>query len=420
MRRVLRGGGCSGRGGGALALVVSALLLFSVLASLRTFSTYTGVSYVVDPPGYVKCDRMWQFGKTTICRTTNPMGAKSWAAVSVRVPPAPRYSPDGDPLIHMAVHGNSSLTGRGVVVAVVDTGIDYTHEAFDGAIVEMWTLLYRTGGGGLVHWVMGVNGSLSDLLALDNTLKSNYGEYAFMDEHGHGTHIAGVIAGRRVGSWRGVAPEAKLIVIKMFSRGGTTTYETALDALQLVYEIAEEKGIRVVNLSWGASVLSDGEDPLSRAASAIARDKGVIVNVAAGNEGNRPLTLNIPAAGKRVVAVGALDPFTKKIAEFSSWGPTADLRMKPDIVAAGVSIVGPRSSRSSLPPYSGDPRLTRLSGTSMATAVASGIAALYVEAFAVAGIGGDPTESFLAYSRTWRYNPYFKDFISGVGLPVSP
>jgi serine protease AprX len=217
-----------------------------------------------------------------------------------------------------------------------------------------------------------------------------------------------------------VAPEAKLIVIKMFSRGGTTTYETALDALQLVYEIAEEKGIRVVNLSWGASVLSDGEDPLSRAASAIARDKGVIVNVAAGNEGNRPLTLNIPAAGKRVVAVGALDPFTKKIAEFSSWGPTADLRMKPDIVAAGVSIVGPRSSRSSLPPYSGDPRLTRLSGTSMATAVASGIAALYVEAFAVAGIGGDPTESFLAYSRTWRYNPYFKDFISGVGLPVSP
>ena len=420
MRRALRGGGHSGRGGGALSVVVSALLLFSMLASLRTFSTDTGVSYVVDPPGYVKCDRTWHFGKTVVCRTTNPMGAKAWAAVSVRVPPAPRYTPDGDPLIHVIVHGNSSLTGRGVVVAVVDTGIDYTHEAFEGAIVEMWSLLYRAAGFRPVRWIMGVNGSMSDLLSFDNGLRSAHGEYAFMDENGHGTHVAGVIAGRRVGPWRGMAPEAKLIVIKMFRKDGTTSYETALDALRLVYELADEKGIRVVNLSWGASVLSDGEDPLSRAASAIARDKGAIVNVAAGNDGNRPLTLNIPAAGKHVVAVGAMDPFTGKVAEFSSWGPTADMRMKPDIVAAGVSIVGPRSSRSSLPPYGGDPRFTRLSGTSMATAVASGIAALYMEAFSLAGIKGDPTESFLAYSSTWRYNPYFKDFITGVGLPISP
>jgi len=421
MRRVLRGGGYYGRGGGALALVVSALLLFSWAAGFRTMGTVTsGISYLVDPPEHVTCERVWKFGRTTICRTSQPVGAKAWTAVDVRVPPDPNYAPDGGYTIHIDVHGNSSFTGRDVVVAVIDTGIDYTHEAFSGAILELWTILYRSEGGGWVHWVMGVNGTISDLLAFDNDLKSAYGEYAFMDENGHGTHVAGIIAGRRVGPWRGVAPEAKLIVIKMFQRSGSASYEMALDALELVYNLAEEKGIRVVNLSWGAAVLSDGEDPLSRAASAISKDKGAIVMAAAGNDGNRPLTLNIPAAGKQVLAIGAIDPFTKKVAWFSSWGPSADMRMKPDLVAAGVSIVGPRSSRSGLPPYAGDPRFTKLSGTSMATAVASGIAALYVEAFTVAGINGDLRESFLAHSRAWRYNEYFKDFITGIGLPVAP
>ncbi len=421
MRRVLREGGHSVRGGGALALIASALILFSALTSMRTFSAQADVSYLVNPPGYVKCEREWNFGETVICKTRNPMGLRAWPAVNVRVPPAPQYAPDADPVIHLIVHGNSSLTGRGVVVAVLDTGIDYTHPAFEGAILELWTVLYRSAeSGAFIRWIMGVNGTTADLLDFDNNLKSIKGEYAFMDENGHGTHVAGIIAGRKVGSWRGMAPEAKLIVIKMFPRSGSATYEMALDALQLVYDMAEEKGIKVVNLSWGALFMSDGEDPISRAASAISRDKGAIVVAAVGNDGNRPLTVNVPAAGKHVVAVGAIDPFTKKVAEFSSWGPTADLRMKPDVVAAGVSIVGPRSSRSGLTPYQGDPRLTRLSGTSMATAVVSGIAALYVEAFTVSGIKGDLRESFLAYSRTWRYNPYFKDFITGIGLPIAP
>jgi subtilisin family serine protease len=419
--RVLReGGGYSGRGAGALALAVSALLLFTAAASFNVNIQPAGEVYVVNPPQQVKCTAVWDFGSARVCRTPSPLGARGWHGERLTVPPAAGYAPEGGVNIHVEVHGNSSLTGAGVVVAVVDTGIDYLHEAFDGAIEELWTVTYRTPGGTWLHWRVGVNGSLYDLASFDASFRSSRGEYAFMDENGHGTHVAGIIAGRRVGQWRGMAPAASLLVVKMFNRNGEASVEDALNALQLVYRLAGERRVDVVNLSWGAPVLSDGEDPISAAASAIARDRGVIVVAAAGNDGNRPASLSIPAAGKKVVAAGAVDPFTGKVAHFSSWGPTSDLRMKPDVVAAGVSIVGPRSSKSALPPYGGDPRLTRLSGTSMAAAVASGVAALFVQAARAAGLGGDMTEAFLAYTRFTRYNPYFKDFITGVGLPMAP
>jgi len=430
MRRVLRevGGDYSEtyRRIGALTLIVAILVVWVSINTVMNPSPSmisTDIRYVVGPSNTDNCLKTWKFGDTIICKTYAKyvVGTKSWKINSAFIPIIKYGSTPTDADSMFNLHGKGSFTGDGVVVAVIDTGIDYTHPAFDNAIIEMWTVFFKASSGGFVHWIMGVNGSTRDLIALDQGLRDLSGEYAFADELGHGTHVAGIIAGRYIENFVGFAPNAKLFVVKAFYKNGTASADMVIDALQIVYDNADRLKIKVVNLSWGALLNSDGTDPISVAAGKLA-EKDILVFAAAGNEGNLPFKILSPAVHPYVIALGAIDPDTGKIAPFSSWGTTIDLRMKPDFVAAGVSIVSARSSFSNLPPWNHDNRLTCLSGTSMSTAVASGIGAVYAEYWEKTSSRVSLREGFISFEKNMadRINPFYKDFVSGLGVLVTP
>jgi serine protease AprX len=142
-------------------------------------------------------------------------------------------------------------------------------------------------------------------------------------------------------------------------------------------EWAVDQGVQVINLSLGGSGSSDGQDALSLTCNA-AVAQGFVVCVAAGNAGPGARTIGSPGAAADVITVGAVDR-EDRIASFSSRGPTADGRTKPDICFPGTDIVSARASGTGL----GQPVnewYTAMSGTSMATPHASGLAALLLQA----------------------------------------
>ncbi|RLI87908.1 MAG: hypothetical protein DRP01_00815 [Archaeoglobales archaeon] len=314
-------------------------------------------------------------------------------------------------------HGRSIWSGAGVTVAVVDTGVDYTHPAFN---IEQFKVLvsfiYVTKTMNYVWWDFDVNGSIDDLKALDSKNKEENGESVFYDDNGHGTHVIGCIVSR--GKYRGLAPDCDIISIKAFFKTGISSIDIVLSALEWIYNNADKYSIDIVNLSWGVYMKSTGKDPVSLACQSIVEDKKCYVVAAAGNEGNVPGTILIPAVNEKVIAVGAIDPFTDKIAHFSSLGPTRDLRMKPDFICAGVDIVSTISSdcllRDQYPELVVDEYYMSLSGTSMATPIMSSIIASYIEKFGKREALNEIIE------RVRRINPLFKDFISGHGIPIMP
>jgi serine protease AprX len=143
-------------------------------------------------------------------------------------------------------------------------------------------------------------------------------------------------------------------------------------------EWALEQGVQVANLSLGSSQASDGTDALSAACDEMVR-RGVVVCVAAGNDGPGARTIGSPGAAREVITVGASTE-SGSIVSFSSRGPTLDGRIKPDIVLPGDKIISCRAANTSLgSPV--DALYTALSGTSMAAPHATGAAALLLEAF---------------------------------------
>ncbi len=206
------------------------------------------------------------------------------------------------------------------------------------------------------------------------------------DPFGHGTHVAGVLAGTGAqsdGKVQGVAPDADLVGLRI------TTVAEAIRALQWVIEHKEEHNIKVVNLSLGdLASKSYKNDPWAQAVEK-AIEAGLVVVVAAGNEGPDPRTVSTPGIHPRAITVGAYDdngtPQTgdDSVASFSSRGPTVDNLTKPDILAPGVGVFGPLSPGSNLDvpdlPHIGDDYVA-MSGTSQATPMVAGLAALLLEA----------------------------------------
>jgi serine protease AprX len=250
-------------------------------------------------------------------------------------------------------------SGRGVTVALVDTGVA------DSAALNR-------ASGRLVDAV-----DTSPLLQLQQPLVSG----TFGDGFGHGTFLASLIAGGPVdgsgGRSVGVAPAATVDVIKVATADGRTSLAAVLAGLNWV--ALHASSIQVVNLSLGLPTGGQwGADPLNLATEWV-RDAGVLVVAAAGNT---PGQVSDPGIDPRVVTVGAAD-LTKgrtTVAPFSGSGVVAGLA-KPDVVASGVGILGvlpPDSVIAHLHPAARQPNgLWRGSGTSEATAIASGAAALY-------------------------------------------
>jgi serine protease AprX len=207
-----------------------------------------------------------------------------------------------------------------------------------------------------------------------------------LDRFGHGTHMAGVIAGDGTaseGAWTGAAPGASLVSVKVAGADGSTDVSTVLAGLQWVASNEQRLHIRVLNLSFGTdSTQSSAVDPLNYAVEQLWAS-GVLVVVAAGNRGPLPGTVEKPGDDPFVLTVGAVDP-AGLTAPFSSRGPTADGFAKPDLLAPGVSIVSTRAPGSTIDVARPDARIGadyfKGSGTSQATAITAGVAALVLEA----------------------------------------
>ncbi len=232
--------------------------------------------------------------------------------------------------------------GAGIKIAVIDTGIDPAHPDFQGRIAA---------GASFVG-----------------------GDYG--DENGHGTHVAGIIAGdgnTSGGKYRGVAPEAQLYIARSLDKNGGGSMSTVMAGL----EWAVDQNVHVINLSLGGSGSSDGQDALSLTCNA-AVAQGIVVCVAAGNMGPGSRTIGSPGAAANAITVAAVDR-QDGIARFSSRGPTADNRVKPDICFPGVDIVAARAAGTSMGTPQSD-KYTAASGTSMATPHAAGLAALLLQA----------------------------------------
>ncbi|NJE43371.1 S8 family serine peptidase [Thermococcus sp. GR6] len=243
---------------------------------------------------------------------------------------------------------NLGYDGTGIVVAVIDTGIDANHPDLQGKVIA---------------WYDAVNGKTTPY-----------------DDNGHGTHVAGIVAGTGAasnGQYIGVAPGAKLVGVKVLAADGSGSISDIIAGVDWVVQNKDAYGIKVINLSLGSSQSSDGTDSLSQAVNA-AWDAGLVVCVAAGNSGPNTYTVGSPAAASKVITVGAVDS-TDTIASFSSRGPTADGRLKPEVVAPGVDIIAPRAAGTSMgTPI--DTYYTKASGTSMATPHVAGVAALLLQA----------------------------------------
>ena len=259
------------------------------------------------------------------------------------------------PLLHVPPLWERGLTGNGVRVGIVDTGIDAAHPDLAGRIAA----------------------------------SVDFSGISEQDDVGHGTHVAGIVAGGGT-AYRGVAPGAALVIAKALSANGGTE-DTVLAAMSW----ASRQNIQVMNLSLGGS--GSPTSPLAREVDALAAE-GILVCVAAGNAGPAAGTISSPGDARGALTVGAADK-AGGLAFYSSRGPLNGARyQKPDLVAIGGGVTrgaaceygtGITSARAAVlanDPCVMPPRYVRMSGTSMATPHVSGICALLLEA---AG-AGDP------------------------------
>ncbi len=207
------------------------------------------------------------------------------------------------------------------------------------------------------------------------------------DSYGHGTFMAGIIAGNgaaSAGKYVGMAPNAKVLSVKIAGATGASDVSTIIAAIQWVVSFKAQYGIDVLNLSLGTdSTQSYSVDPLDYAVER-AWQSGIVVNVAASNRGPSSATISDPANDPFVVTVGAIDDKGTAgfgddvLPNFTSRGPTSDGMAKPDVVAPGahiVSLAAPGASITTQFPPSMAAPYRRGSGTSMATAVVSGLVA---------------------------------------------
>jgi serine protease AprX len=249
------------------------------------------------------------------------------------------------------------IDGTGVTVAMIDTGVAQVQDLGERVIARVD---FTPGGAG-------------------------------DDAYGHGTHLAGVIAGNGAasgGKWRGVAPGAQLVSVKVAGPDGSTDVSVVIAALQWVVTHRAQYEIKVLNLSFGTdSVQPYAVDPLNAAVER-AWAAGITVVVSAGNRG--PGTINKPGDDPYAISVGAADlkqtadRRDDEVAPFSSSGVTQDGFAKPDLVAPGTTIVATRDAGSTIdglhPEAVLDGDYFKGTGTSQAGAIVSGVAALLYQA----------------------------------------
>ncbi|KND92962.1 Thermophilic serine proteinase [Tolypocladium ophioglossoides CBS 100239] len=296
----------------------------------------------------------------------------AWPARVLPLPPVthhPPFAPQDHPL-NYSMHRwtgvdklhDAGIRGRGVKVAVIDTGVDYTHQALGGCFGPGCKV---TGGYDLV----GNTWDSRDELALPKIPHSDP-----MDRTGHGTHVAGIVAAKT--EWLvGVAPEAELLAYKVFSDKHGTTEEVLIQAFCDAYSAGADVITSSVNMENG---FNDG--PWAVVASRIV-ERGVVVTISAGNDGmHGPFASGSASNGHGVLSVAAVkvtgswknstvnENQQPMAAFFTSWGPTNELLLKPDVGAPGMGVISTVLNQ----------QFEALDGTSMSAPYIAGVAALYI------------------------------------------
>jgi len=236
---------------------------------------------------------------------------------------------------------NEGFTGKGVTVAVLDTGIDNKTSAFGARVKARVDFVNPT------HPAAG-------------------------DPAGHGTHLAGIIAAGRNAPSPGIAPDANLVSVRVLDENGGSRLSTVIKGLEWVVAHKSSLGIRVVVMALGAPAQGGyRKDPLAAVAE-IAWRSGLVLVTAAGNDGPGAGTIQTPGIDPLVLTVGASDdngtasPTDDTIPFWSSVGPTPDGLAKPDLVAPGRKIVSVRVPGSTLdlasPTHVEGPTTIRFSG----------------------------------------------------------
>ncbi|AYN39717.1 peptidase S8 [Streptomyces dangxiongensis] len=235
----------------------------------------------------------------------------------------------------------AGYTGKGVKVAVLDTGVDATHPDLKNQVIE----------------------ARNFTAAADAT-----------DHFGHGTHVASIVAGtgaKSGGKYKGVAPDAKILNGKVLDDTGSGDDSGVLAGM----EWAASRGASVINLSLGGYDTPE-IDPLEAEVNKLSAEKGVLFAIAAGNDG--PQSIGSPGSADAALTVGAVDK-KDKLADFSSTGPrTGDGAIKPDVTAPGVDITAAAAKGSVIDEEVGEKPegYLTISGTSMATPHVAGAAAI--------------------------------------------
>ena len=255
---------------------------------------------------------------------------------------------------------DTGYTGSGSVVAIIDTGIDSAHVGLDDIDDDN-----STNDPKVIAFYDPVN----------TPELTNGTEVKAYDDQGHGTHCAGITAGTGAPDYlyKGVAPMAQLVGVKVLDEGGSGSFATVMAGMEWTVEKRHVFNIRAASMSLGGpgaiEWTSSEEESVNRMGNEMMRE-GVTLFIAAGNSAG-PATIGTPGSAEDVITVGSLDKNTA-IAVYSSQGPTEEGRVKPNIAFVGSSVMAPDFN-------TGD-GYTSKSGTSMATPGAAGLAALMYQA----------------------------------------
>lgn len=243
------------------------------------------------------------------------------------------------------------LTGKGVAAAVLDTGVSM-HPDIASRIID---------------WKDCVNG-----------------KGTAYDDCGHGTHVAGILAGDgrcRQGVYAGIAPGASLVCVKVLNHKGGGRIDDVIRGIRYVLSQRDRLNIRIVNISIG-TIPHPGDARESQLLTWVDRlwDAGIVVVAAAGNLGPVSGSVTVPGVSRKVITVGACDlpavqKGQKKAPLYSGCGPTLDCVKKPDVSAPGNAVY---SCNFRYPARSAWPYV-RKNGTSMSTPMVAGAAALLLE-----------------------------------------
>lgn len=258
------------------------------------------------------------------------------------------------------VWADTGYDGAGATVAIIDTGIDGAHASLDDLDDDNSTYDPK-----VIGFYDPVN----------NPSLTNGTEVFPYDDQGHGSHCAGTTAGTGAPTYEhiGMAPQANLVGVKVLDAGGSGSFATVMAGMQWTVDNRYQFNIRAASMSLGGpgaiEWTSSEEDSVNRYANEMVR-AGIALFIAAGNNGVSA-QIGTPGSAEDAITVGALDK-NSAIAIYSSQGPTEELRIKPNIAYVGSSVM-------SVAFNTGD-QYTGMSGTSMATPGAAGVAALMLQA----------------------------------------